>query len=300
MSRVTVIGSINQDIVITMATVPGPGQTLAADDCRLMPGGKGANQAVAAALMSVPTRLVGNVGDDAFGPSLLQYLSSRGVQTRVQTVTGSTGTASIWVDRNGENRIALSGGANQKLAPDDALTRAEIHAGDIIVVQNEIPFPVTEAVLRHAHRGGAATLFNPAPARELDDELLNAVDYLIVNEHEFAVVFDRSLPPIDQRRDVVQAIEQAAESLRGSLVVTLGPAGVVACIDGTTQDIATTAVEAVDTTGAGDCFVGVFAASLAEQLPTSDGLQRAVRAATLSVRRPGASASFPTREELEA
>lgn len=298
MGRVLVLGSINRDLVLAVEAHPRPGETVSGSDIAEFPGGKGANQAVAAARAGAETRLVGATGQDGFGASMRAFLAREGIDlTRVVTVPDRpTGIAVILVDRNAENTVTVSSGANMALTEADA-GAIEFRSGDLVVSQFEVPEGFIRAGFARARTAGATTLFNPAPMKALTPDLLALCDILVLNETELEAASGRS--------DLVSrdAIEAAARSLGGkgrAIIVTLGAKGCLAVHPGGVLAISGRAVAAQDTTGAGDCFVGVLAAGLAEGRALEDALERANRAAAISVTRAGAATSMPSRAELDA
>ncbi len=301
MGRVVVVGSINMDIVATAARLPAPGETVAGDDLRRFPGGKGANQAVAAARAGAPTAMVGAVGADAAGAELAAFLAAAGVDTTaVDVVSGVTsGTAVIVVDADGENVIVVIPGANAYLAPSD-VDRAHVAPGDVVVVQFEVPPATVVAALRHARAHGATTILNPAPFREIDADLAALVDVLVLNEHELATASGCALTVTSSTAALGVAVAQLPRPLGATTVVTLGARGAVAFTADRAFEVPGIATAAVDATGAGDCFVGVLAARIAAGDPLDQALARANTAAAICVERPGAGPSMPTAAEIEA
>jgi ribokinase len=300
MSRVFVAGSINMDVVATADRHPRIGETVAGKEILYFPGGKGANQAVSAAKLGAGTILVGRLGMDAFGRDLKAFLAGLGIDVSLvrETQEAHTGTAIITV-ANSDNTIVVIPGANALVTPDDVASVPFAH-GDIAVSQFEIPLPAIRAFFKRARDAGATTILNPAPAVEVGRELLDLVDILILNETELSLLATREL--LDTR-DHTQLIE-AANHLRGKtdkiVCVTLGEHGVLALVDGKPLVIPGRSVKAVDTTGAGDCFVGAVAASLADGKPIRRALGYANVAASISVQRIGAAPSMPTMAEISA
>ena len=300
MGRVFVAGSINMDVVATADRHPRIGETVAGTALLYFPGGKGANQAISAARLGAPTTLIGRLGKDAFGDRLKAFLGAQGVDLRfVQATAGAdTGTAVI-TTANADNTIVVIAGANALVSVAD-VTSPVLGKGDIAVSQFEIPLPAIAAFFKRARAAGATTILNPAPAIECGTELLELVDILILNETELGFLTKTELRDTD---DPARFIE-AARSLpigRGKIVcVTLGKRGVLALIDGEPRMVAGRTVTAVDTTGAGDCFVGAVAAQLAGGNSMGDALDYANAAASICVQRMGAAPSMPTAAEVEA
>jgi ribokinase len=300
MGHVFVAGSINMDVVATAERHPRIGETVAGIAISYFPGGKGANQAVAAAKLGAPTTLIGRVGKDAFGEELKTFLAAEGIDLCFvqETSEAHTGTAIITL-ANADNTIVVVPGANALLSAADVAAPA-LAKGDIAISQFEIPLRTISAFFKRARAAGATTILNPAPALPFDDEMLDLVDVLILNETELGFLAKREL---DDSDDPARFIE-AARSLRVGkdriICVTLGKHGVLALIDGEPVIVPGRTVKAVDTTGAGDCFVGAVAALLAAGKPISEALGYANAAASICVQRMGAAPSMPTAAEVEA
>jgi ribokinase len=300
MGGVFVAGSINMDVVATADRHPRIGETVAGTALLYFPGGKGANQAVAAAKLGAPTTLIGRLGKDAFGDELKAFLGAQGVDLNfVQATAGAhTGTAVITA-ANADNTIVVIPGANALVNAADVASPA-LAKGDIAVSQFEIPLPTITAFFKRARAAGATTILNPAPAIEFGTELLELVDILILNETELGLLAGTELHDSD---DPVRFIEAARSLPIGKdriICVTLGKRGVLALIDGEPTIVAGRTVGAVDTTGAGDCFVGAVAAQLARGKSIGDALGYANAAASICVQRMGAAPSMPTAAEVEA
>jgi ribokinase len=299
MGRVFVAGSINMDVVATAGRHPKVGETVAGKAVHYFPGGKGANQAVAAAKLGAPTTLIGRLGSDAFGQQLRTFLAAQAVDlAHVKDTAGAdTGTAIITV-ADTDNTIVVVPGANALVSADD-VTAVAFAKGDIAVSQFEIPQPAIHAFFRRARAAGATTILNPAPAILFGNDLLDLVDILILNETELGFLTDTELHDSDDPARFVVA----AKSLQGgdrTICVTLGKRGVLALIDGQASVIAGRAVKAVDTTGAGDCFVGALASQLANGTAIRSALEYANAAASICVQRMGAAPSMPTAAEVAA
>jgi ribokinase len=294
---VVVCGSINTDLVVYVEKLPRPGETVSRGRFAAFPGGKGANQAVAAARAGAEVKFFGCLGDDDFGRERLESLAAERVDTRGVCIRKglSSGIAQIMVDRHGENMIAVAPGANHSLTPEDVRLEP-CPPGEIRVAlfQNEIPPATTRSLLTAARERGLTVIFNAAPALrpEPADRLLEAVDYLVANRLEL---------------EALAAGRGGTETLAGRLLargagrvlVTLGAGGAVLIgREGVLRQPAFPA-EAVDTVGAGDCFCGVFAASLAAGLEERTALRRAAAAAAVAVTRRGAQTSLPTAAEIE-
>jgi ribokinase len=300
MGRVVVAGSINMDVVATASRHPRIGETVAGSSVRYSPGGKGANQAVAAAKLGAPTRLIGRLGDDAFGVELRTFLAAQGVDlSLVHDSSGAhTGTAVITV-ANADNTIVVVPGANALVSATDVAAPA-LAKGDIAVSQFEIPLPAISAFFTRARAAGATTILNPAPAIEFGRDLLDLVDILILNETELGFLARTELHDTDDHARFLEAARSLPIGRDKIVCVTLGKRGVLALVHDVPLLVEGRAVEAIDTTGAGDCFVGAVAAQLAGGRSIGDALAYANAAASICVQRIGAAPSMPTEEEVEA
>jgi ribokinase len=284
-----------------MARVPEPGETVIAGRSSVNVGGKGANQAVMAARLGAEVWLLARVGDDPNGEMALAGLAAEGIETgRVERAADPTGTAQIWVDRVGTNRIAVMPGANAGFPPDEAVAAiAAIPSLEVAVGQLEIPQAATEAAFRAAHARGAVTILNPAPALAITPGLLEATDWLIPNEIEFERLAEASGWLADGPNDAALSAFAALTGAR--LVVTLGAAG-AAVVSTTGKVIRVTAgpITAIDTTGAGDAFVGAFAYAIAAGLTEREAVVLGVRCGSESVTRDGTQRAFPDRARAMA
>ena len=304
MTHIAVLGSTNMDLVAYVAKAPQRGETVTGREFRTIPGGKGANQAIAAAHAGADVTIIGAVGDDTYGAQLrstFELPHSRlrssggtpiGVDTdHLRTVEGASGTAHIVVDDEGGNAIVVIPAANgtvDHLAPGD---EALIASADALLLQLEIPLAAVVAGAEAARRHGVRTILTPAPAQPLPPELLAAVDLLVPNEHEATALTGHT----DPRKAAAALLDQVPE-----VIVTLGAAGSLYEARGAEPfTVPAPQVTAVDSTGAGDTFVGALAVALAEGRPTRDALGWAAAAAALSVQRPGATASMPYRAEID-
>jgi ribokinase len=300
MGRVFVAGSINMDVVATADRHPRIGETVAGHAVRYFPGGKGANQAVSAAKLGAPTTLIGRLGGDAFGRELRAFLAAQGVDLSFvqETASAHSGTALITI-ANADNTIVVIPGANALVSDDDVATPA-LAKGDVAVSQFEIPLPAIDAFFRRARAAGATTILNPAPAIECGADLLGLVDILILNETELGLLAKTELRDTDDPARFVEAARSLRIGKDGIVCVTLGKRGVLALLDGEPLIVPGRPVKAVDTTGAGDCFVGAVAAQLAGGLSLREALAYANAAASLCVQRMGAAPSMPTAAEVDA
>jgi ribokinase len=300
MGRVFVAGSINMDVVAMADRHPRIGETIAGNAVGYFPGGKGANQAVAAAKLGAPTTLIGRLGNDAFGDQLKTFLAGQGLDLSLvrETTDAHTGTAMI-TTANADNTIVVIPGANALVTAADVATLA-FTKDDIAVSQFEIPLPAVSAFFKRARAAGATTILNPAPAIEVGAELLDLVDILILNETELGLLARTELRDTDDPARFIQAARSLQTGPGKIVCVTLGKRGALALVDGETLVIAGRAVRAVDTTGAGDCFVGAVAAQLAGRKSIGDALVYGNVAASICVQRMGAAPSMPTAAEVEA
>lgn len=301
---IVVIGSINMDLVLRVPRMPLPGETLTGGAFRTIPGGKGANQAVACARLSgkvaaggQQVAMIGCVGDDAFGATLRAALVGDGIiDSHITTLPGvASGIASILVDDNGQNSIVIAGGANDLLSPAhiDA-AQGLIEQADIVVLQLETPMATVVHAIQLARSLGKTVVLNPAPAASLPDGVLELVDYLIPNEIEAAMLAGVSPDGAD-----VQALAAALQKLGSdNVIITLGSKGVHAALYGGDFTFPAEVVQAVDTTAAGDTFIGGFVAGLASGMDEAEAIQQGQRAAAWSVTKPGAQTSIPHLHEL--
>jgi ribokinase len=300
MSRVFVAGSINMDVVATAERHPRIGETVAGEAVLYFPGGKGANQAVAAAKLGAPTTLIGRIGKDAFGDELQAFLAALGVDLSFvrQTAQAHTGTAIITL-ANADNTIVVIPGANGLVDAAD-VAAPTLARSDIAVSQFEIPLPAIRAFFTHARAAGATTILNPAPAIEFGAELLGLVDVLILNESELGFLAKTELHDNDDHARFIAAARSLQIGRDKIVCVTLGKRGALALVGDEPMVMPGRAVEAVDTTGAGDCFVGAIAAQLAGGATIHDALNYANIAASICVQRMGAAPSMPSAAEVDA
>ena len=293
---VTVVGSLNVDLVVTVEHLPGRGETVVGTRTETGAGGKGANQAAAAAALSDDVAMVGRVGDDGVGARLIADLADRGVRTdAVRTTDGvPTGTATVAVeDDSGENLIVVSPGANAELRPADVEIDA-VAGADVVLVQLEVPLAAVEAAVAHA-RG--RVVLNPAPPTRLSRELLDRVDVLVPNEWELIRLAQAE--PGERTPDELAELARALTA--HDVVVTLGARGaLVVPAGGEPRLIAPPHVDAIDTTGAGDCFCGALSVALANGDDLVDAARYAVTAAALSTTADGARGRLPGDAEVRA
>jgi ribokinase len=299
MGRVFVAGSINMDVVATASRHPRVGETVAGQAVHYFPGGKGANQAVAAAKLGAPATLIGRLGTDAFGQQLRTFLAAQGVDLVLVKDTADihTGTAIITI-ADADNTIVVVPGANAMVSAEDVAAPV-LAKGDVAVSQFEIPQATIGAFFKRARAAGATTILNPAPAIACGPELLDLVDILVLNETELGVLAQTELHDTDEPARFIEAARRLPTASDKIICVTLGKRGVLALVGGEPSLIAGRAVKAVDTTGAGDCFVGALAAQLANGKPIRDALNYANAAASICVQRMGAAPSMPTAAEVD-
>lgn len=299
MKQVIVFGSLNMDLTIRCERMPQQGETVEGSNFLSNPGGKGGNQAVAAAKFGAPTRMIACVGQDVFGKKLLEVLSGYRVDCGEvrQSETGQTGVAIITC-HEGDNRIILSPGTNHELKPDDV--REVLHRiaapGDIFVTQYECEQNTVLASLEYARELGMYTIFNPAPAKIIPEKYYPFIDLLVVNQTE--AKYQTGILP-DEEESCRQAIESMRRLGAKQVMITLGSRGSIFNIGDAVHSIPAQRVEVVDTTAAGDTFIGVLAACLAEGKEIEESVRFATKAAALTIMRYGAQQAIPYREECE-
>lgn len=297
-----VVGSANADLVVRVARRPGAGETVLGSDLAVHPGGKGANQAVAAARLGARTALLARVGDDAYGELLAGSLRGAGADTAGVLVGGApTGVALITVEPSGENSIVVSPGANARLTPGDiAAADGLFAAARVVSLQLEIPLETVAAAVAAAGAAGARVVLNPSPPAELPPAVLAACDPLVLNEHEARLLLGAEAAE-DAEAAPAASPEAYASALRAlgprSVVITLGASGALLLDESGALTIPGVPVTAVDTTGAGDAFTAALAHRLAAGDPLPAAAAYATRVAALSVTRPGAQSSYPTAAE---
>ena len=290
---IAVVGSAMIDLTAYATVIPAPGQTLEGDLFTTGFGGKGANQAVIAAHCGAEVHFVGKLGRDLFGDSIAENFKKLGIDSEyVERSDTPNGVAHIWVDANGENRIIIIPGANHEIESKKAIEAIESIAGlAVVVAQCEIKQEVTLAAFSAAKKRGCVTILNPAPYQTLSEELLAVTDWIIPNETEFKELHGQA-PTSD---DVLKSFRPGKNS-----IVTLGSEGAVLITsDGNLTRVSAPKVNAVDTTGAGDAFVGVFAFGLASGKNPEDAMKLGVKVASMSVTRKGAQSSYPSQAEIE-
>jgi ribokinase len=297
-ARIALLGSLNLDLVLHMPRMPAAGETLASDSSAIFCGGKGANQAVACARMGADVAMIGRLGDDPSATMLRAALTAEGIDDKgvVTTANTASGTAVILLTPDGQNRIMLIGGANAAVSAADIASQADAFEGaNLLICQLEVPMDAVNAAIDHARALGIPVLLNPAPARELAAALIAKIDYLIPNEPEAALLTGIAVDGLDSAL-------AAAQALRGqgarNVIVTLGAAGIL-ILDATGhRHLPALPAEVVDTTAAGDSFIGGFAAGIVEGLSLDEAAQLGLRAARVCVGRAGAQAALPYRSEV--
>jgi ribokinase len=300
MSDIVVVGSLNMDLVIRAQRAPAAGETLSADELHTIPGGKGANQAAAIARLGISVAMVGRVGQDDYGEQLVSNLNRQGVDvTHIRRELGvQTGLAIIVVDRLGENRILLISGSNAHVNEEDIDGALEsITKAKLLLCQLETLHTTVNYAIETASRCNIPILLNPAPAYPIPDQILKNISYLVLNETEAQVV---SRLPVEG----VASAKKAALSLcaRGvkTVVITLGSQGAVVSSGEGTAHVPGFAVHPIDTTAAGDAFIGGFAVATARGLPMNERLRFANACGALAVTKLGAQTSLPSLEEVES
>jgi ribokinase len=296
--RVLVAGSINMDTVVTAPRQPRVGETLIGEGVSRHPGGKGSNQVVAAAASGAVTEFIGAVGDDEAGAQLRGFLEQRGVHTgHLRSIPGVDSGLAVVLVAAGDNSVVVVSGANAHLKP-DALADLSIDPGDVLVSQFEIEVQTVEAFFERGKASGARTLLNPSPVHEFSERLLALSDVIVVNEIELVALGEaRGLHgERDRLADLGSLIVRAGQAV----VVTLGADGCVVTAGGKTTEIPGRATQVVDTTGAGDCFLGYMAGRLAAGDDLIESCRVANVASHLCVQRMGAGSSMPSAEEVAA
>jgi ribokinase len=294
---ILVVGSTMIDLIAFADRLPEAGETVVGVSFLQGFGGKGANQAVMAARFGVPVAMVAAVGDDPNGAAIVANLREQGIATDdVAVVRATSGVAPIWVDGAGMNRIIIIPGANELVSPETAAAAVDRVGPAVVIGQLEIPQPATAAAFAAARRTGATTILNPAPGAVIEDGLVAATDWLVPNETEFVAVGGRPLQGDEEAEDA--AIVALGDALGISLVVTLGERGVALRPRGarTVARVPAPPVKAVDTTGAGDAFVGAFAVGLATGRAARAAAILGCAAASASVTRPGTQRSYPDQD----
>ncbi len=296
MPDILVVGSLNADLVVRAPHFPSPGETISGEDLAIIPGGKGANQAVAAARQEAQVSMLGRVGSDSFGPTLTDNLQQNHVDTTyVLTDSSATGTAIIVVDANGQNSIVLSPGANGKVAPAD-VDAFPFRDVDMLLLQFEIPLETVIHATSLARQNGLRVILNPAPARPIPNSLLADVDILVPNESELQLLSGQPVTDTDSAKSAAQALLEKGVK---TVIVTLGANGALLVTDEKTTHVPTFKVEVVDTTAAGDAFIGGLAAALLKGKPLEEAVRYGNASGALAATKFGAQPSLPSRDEVE-
>ena len=298
MKNICVIGSLNMDLVVNVDAMPKPGQTIIGSNFKEVPGGKGANQAVAMARLNGNVSMIGKVGEDGFGQTLINSLKNDKVDTTyIQTTKGSTGVALITVDKNAQNSIVVSPGANFEVKEEDIDNNIKaIENSDIVVLQLETPLNTIKYALNKAKELNKYTILNPAPAVKLDDEIIKNVDLLTPNETELEIISGVS---IETEEDIQKAAQIMIEKGVKELIVTLGSKGSLYINKEKSMFKKAYKVEAVDTTAAGDSYTGALAVALSQDKGIEDAMAFASKVGALSVLKEGAQSSLPTLEDVK-
>ncbi|RUS44970.1 ribokinase [Cohnella sp. AR92] len=296
MGKIVIVGSINMDIVNEVVRFPEPGETIHGRGAAYHPGGKGANQAGAASQAGGEVVMVGAVGSDEFGKVLRSSLRELGVDTtHLKTKQGSSGLAFITVSDSGENQIILSAGSNGELTPDD-ISNGPFECAAFALLQNEIPLEANLHAMKLCADRGIKVYYNPAPATTIPPEAFPLIDTIVVNETEAAVVSGLEVRTAVDAEAAAYKLRQAGAS---NVIVTLGGKGAYALdASGVSYQVPAFHVQALDTTAAGDTFIGSYVAAMADGLAVFDALRFASAAAAIAVTRQGSQSSIPTREEI--
>lgn len=298
-AKVVVVGSLNMDLVTRASRLPRAGETLIGQTFSTVPGGKGANQAVASARLGADVSMIGCVGSDAYGTQLRDALVVEGIDCQaVSTVDGSSGVALIVVDDSSQNAIVIVAGSNGELTPASLQAfDAVLQAADVIVCQLEVPMNTVGYALQRGRELGKTVILNPAPASApLPAEWYASIDYLIPNESEAAALSGVVVDSIDSAKAAATHLIQAGA---GKVIITLGSQGVLFTDGQNVEHLLAPKVKAVDTTAAGDTFVGGFAAALANGNSEAEAIRFGQAAAALSVTRAGAQPSIPTLHDVQ-
>lgn len=301
MNNIVVVGSLNMDLVVQASRLPLGGETIMGTAFHEIPGGKGANQAVAMARLGASVKMIGKVGQDGFGSSLLSTLKVDGVDTiAIESVAGqSTGVALITLQDSGENSIIVVPGANGEVRPSDIdQNRKMIQEASLLVTQLEVPIETVSHALKTAKAGGAITILNPAPAQALSQEILSHVDLLTPNETELALI---SQMPVTDMASIKKAAQALIDQGVKALVVTLGSEGSLYLNDkGESLHQKAFEVKALDTTAAGDSFTAGLAVCMSQGKPMAEALEFASKVGALTVQTLGAQSSLPFLEAVES
>ncbi len=298
--NIVVVGSSNTDMIIQVPRIPKPGETVLGGKFSIAAGGKGANQAVAAARAGGRVTFVARVGSDVFGERAIDAFAEDGIDIQyvIREPSAPSGVALIYVDTDGENSIAVASGANAYLSPADVRAAEKaIATADILLVQLETPISTVQAAAEMAASRGVKVILNPAPAQHLPDELLKNLAFLTPNESEAELLTGVRVTSIEEAQIAADILLRRGVS---NVIITLGAAGALVANNNVVRHVPGFKVDPVDTTAAGDVFNGALAVAIAEDLPVEQAVRFANAAAALSVTRPGAQPSAPHRQEIEA
>ncbi len=298
--RVTVVGSFNTDLVSRTPRMPVPGETILGGPFHMGPGGKGANQAVAAARLGAETAMVVKLGMDTFGDLAEANMVKEGIRPDFifRTDETHTGAALIMLDAQGENMIVVAAGANTLLSPDDVDKAGEaIEGADVLLVQLEIPIETVERAIKLAHEAGVTVLLNPAPGREISPQLLAMCDVVTPNETETQIITGM---PVRDRNEAEAAARQLLKQGVKAVVITLGADGALVATEDGVEHVPGQRVEVVDTTGAGDAFSGALAVALAEGMDLAQAVAFSNAAAALQVTKIGTAPAMPYRADVDS
>ncbi len=296
---IAVVGSFNIDLMSRAPKMPVAGETVLGGPFKLGPGGKGSNQAITAARLGAKVQVIMRLGTDMFGDQALEYLKKESIDTNylVRDNKNHTGVALIVVDEKGENMIVVASGANGALSPEDVNNAKEaIYSSDVLLTQLEIPIKTVQTAIKIARDSGAKTILNPAPGRELDDELLSQVDILTPNEIEASLLAGIK---VNNKASAKKAAYKLINKGVNAVIFTLGQEGALIVTSNEAQHIPTKKAKAIDTTGAGDAFNGGLAFAIAEGRDIIEAVRFANCVAALSVTKIGTAPAMPTREEVE-
>ncbi len=296
MKNILVVGSINMDMVITADRLPNMGETINGSGFMTVPGGKGANQALAAQRLGGNVKMLGSIGNDAFGKELISYLVKDGVDTSyIKTVNTNTGIAMITV-YNGDNMIVLEKGANYRICSKDIEDNAKLFEwADYVILQLEIPPETVMAAAKTAKENSCTVIFNPAPVENFDSDILKYVDIIVPNEHEAGLILGKTAASIEDAKQLV--LDFAEKGIKS--VVTLGGNGSVYYDEGIVKHCPAKKVNAVDTTAAGDSFIAGMCVALCEGKNIEDAVSFATNVSAVVVGRKGAGTSIPYRSEVD-
>ena len=297
-ARIALLGSLNLDLVLHMPRIPAAGETLSSDNSAIFCGGKGANQAVACARMGGDVAMIGRLGDDPSATMLRASLTAEGIDDQgvVTTANTASGTAVILLTPDGQNRIMLIGGANAAVSAADIAGQAQAFDGaKLLICQLETPMDAVVAAIDYARAQGIPVLLNPAPARELPAELIAKIDYLIPNESEASLLTGVTVDGLDTALAAAQLLRSQGAR---NVIITLGGSGILILDADGPRHLPALPTKVVDTTAAGDSFIGGFATGIVEGLSLDDAAVLGLRAARICVGRAGAQTALPYRAEV--